>query len=240
MIGFHSIRDTQTSPGEIIREFAESLKNGVDWNLSLIQAISNWTLPEEIYNERKYKFFILGEAFDWLVLAERLCHEVRNILPTRIVENLLVNGSLSTHISSNLLRNKLGVAKHRGYLNYFYGVTVEEALQLANEREIQKHHISNGNQYQEDFADEGFEKTYIEPKDKLLKQFRMDTGYEDKSYMSLTESKEFTYWLFKWRLGRFDGAKSASDTQKGLREYHRMNISVKKRRLERTGTQSKT
>ena len=89
-IGFHSIRDTQTNSGEIIKEFAESIKNGVDWNLSLIQAISNWTLPEEIYNERKYKFFILGEAFDWLVLAERLCHEVRGVLPTRMVENLLV------------------------------------------------------------------------------------------------------------------------------------------------------
>ena len=40
--------------------------------------------------------------------------------------------------------------------------------------------------------------------------------------MTLTEHKEFTYWLFKWRLRQSDGAKAASDTRKGLREYQRM------------------
>ncbi len=35
--------------------------------------------------------------------------------------------------------------------------------------------------------------------------------------MHLTELKEFTYWLFKYRMLHCDKAKVASDTRKGLR-----------------------
>ena len=34
--------------------------------------------------------------------------------------------------------------------------------------------------------------------------------------MSLTEKKEFTYWLFKRRIQQIEKARVASDTRKGL------------------------
>ena len=34
--------------------------------------------------------------------------------------------------------------------------------------------------------------------------------------MSLTDLKEFTYWLFKMRLTKWDPARVASDTRKGI------------------------
>jgi hypothetical protein len=40
--------------------------------------------------------------------------------------------------------------------------------------------------------------------------------------MSMSESKEFTYWLFKYRVARSDKARIASDTRKGLDQLARM------------------
>ena len=65
-----------------------------------------------------------------------------------------------------------------------------------------------------------------------------EMGYEATDEMTLTESKEFTYWLFKWRLHRSEGAKAASDTQKGLREYQGMAMAAKRRRVANVVAQS--
>ena len=59
-------------------------------------------------------------------------------------------------------------------------------------------------------------RAYRLSRETLLGQFRDDAGYESKEEMSLTETKEFTYWLFKVRLKVSDKAKIASDTRKGL------------------------
>ena len=214
--------DTDVHADEVIARFRDSLREGAEWFPSLLEAMASWTLPEEVHADRTYKYFIAGEAFDWLMLAERLCREVEGLIPREEVEELLLTGTLPAGASPSLLKDRLGVDKHRGYLNYFYGVPAEEGLQLAGAREVQKRHISNGNQYQEDFSDEGFERTYRAPRETLLEQFRDEMGYKATDEMTLTESKEFTYWLFKRRLHRSDGAKAASDTQKGLHEYRRM------------------
>ena len=44
-------------------------------------------------------------------------------------------------------------------------------------------------------------------------------GVGDK--LSGTEAKEFTYWLFKYRLANHDKAKVASDTKRGLQYLNR-------------------
>ena len=117
--------------------------------------------------------------------------------------------------------------KARGYLNYFYGVTVEEALQLAVEHEIHRRNLSNGNRYQDDFSEEAFSRIYRAPRDKLLETFRQGRGYPSSDSMTLTESKEFTYWLFKYRLQRSDKARTASDTRKGLQQLHLMEAEAR-------------
>ena len=214
--------DGVRDPDEVINHLRQSLQDGADWFTALLDAMAAWTLPEETDGGRLYRYFIAGEAFDWLLLAERLCGEVQDLITENQVEALLLHGILPAETSPDLLRERLGVDKHRGYLNYFYGVTVEEALQLANERDVQKRHMSNGNRYQEDFSEEAFARTYRMSRKTLLTEFRDDMAYPASDAMTLTEHKEFTYWLFKWRLRQSDGAKAASDTRKGLREYQRM------------------
>ena len=99
---------------------------------------------------------------------------------------------------------------------------MEEALQLATEVEVHKHYTSNGVQYRNDFSEEAFVRIYGAPKSELLKTFRDEMGYPTGRSVSLSESKEFTYWLFKYRLKVSDKARIASDTQKGLEQLQRM------------------
>ena len=207
---------------EPIARLRRSLQDGNDWFTSLLEAMALWTVPEETRQGRRYNYFIGGEAFDWLLLAERLYEEMDGVITSEPMEELLLSGRLPEAAGDDLLRDRLGVDKYRGYLNYFYGVTIEEALQLATEREVHKRHLGKGNRYQHDFSKEAFESIYRAPREQLLQRFQAEMGYESGGPISLTESKEFTYWLFKHRLHISDGAKAASDTQKGLRQFQQM------------------
>ena len=51
--------------------------------------------------------------------------------------------------------------------------------------------------------------------------FRKDRGYRHKKSMSLEEVKEFTYWLFKYRVKNCDKERVASDTKRALEELAR-------------------
>ena len=108
-------------------------------------------------------------------------------------------------------------------MNYFYGVTVEEALQLSVENELFKQLMSNGKLYKVDVSDDIYLKLYGSPMRKLIDTFRTEVGTRHKSRMTLYENKEFTYWLFKLRLNNSDKARTASDTVRGLRQLSLMN-----------------
>ena len=207
---------------EAVQHLRRSLKQGRHWPTALLEAMALWTTPQETYQGRDYSYFIGGEAFDWLLLAERLSQDVDGLIPQTDLEELLFTGRWPETIDEPQLKRLLGVDKHRGYLNYFYGVMVEEALQSATEREVHKRHLSNSNQYQDDFSEEAFSKIYRSSRSELLKQFRKEKGLRAKRSMTLTESREFTYWLFKHRLSICDKAKVASDTRKGLQHFHRI------------------
>ena len=177
----------------------------------------------ETVRGREYSYFIGGEAFDWLLLAERLCQEVGNSVPKAEKEELLFTGRFPAPFDESQVKELLGVHKRRGYLNYYYGVVVEEALQMAVDREIHKRKLSNGNKYQDDFSEEVFEKVYREPRAALMEEFCQEAGYDSLENMSITQVKEFTYWLFKYRIKTSDKAKIASDTKKGLDALHQMS-----------------
>ena len=211
-----------TPETEALDHLRRSLRDGRDWPDALLEAMALWTAPREAYEGRQYNYFIGGEAFEWLLLAERLCESVDGLIPENEKEDLLFTGQFPAPFDQTRFSDLLGVEKYRGYLNYFYGVTVEEALQLAVEYEVQKRRLSGGNRYQDDLVDEAYTRLYRAPKSTLLKQFREDKGYSSKRTMDLNESKEFTYWLFKYRLRSSDSAKIASDTVKGLRQLQQM------------------
>lgn len=208
-----------TDPIEYLRE---RLEDGQDWPTALLEAIARWTTPFEVVKSRSYAYFIGGEAFDWLLLAERLCEAVGDQIPFEEKEALLFEGRFPDYFDTDRFRELLGVQKHRAYLNYFYGVTVEEALQQAAEKEVQKRYLSNGHQYKCEFANEVFLRVYRESQDFLMQEFRADIGYADLDSMSLAEAKEFSYWLFKYRMKTSDKAKIASDTKKGLDQLHQL------------------
>jgi hypothetical protein len=49
-------------------------------------------------------------------------------------------------------------------------------------------------------------------------------GYPSLPSTTLTELKEFTYWLFKRRVASFEPALVASDTRRGLACIHSLRI----------------
>ena len=72
-----------TSMGDVeaIRHLEQAIIGGKHWYIALLEAIGRWNTAEETHNGRTYRYLIDGEAFDWLLLAERLCETVDGLLP---------------------------------------------------------------------------------------------------------------------------------------------------------------
>ena len=199
-----------------IKHLKESIVAGVNWISALLESIEMWTLPEEEYRGRHYKYVIAGEAFDWLVLAERLLIEVEGLISEEDSTALLFHGDIGSDLTSNDFKRLLGSNKYSAYLNYWYGIVVEQALLRSMEQEEVKRSISSGLNGSRNIAERAFNRLYgVEQKD-LLKKFIMDNPKVSRKKMTLTESKEFTYWLFKYRLANSDGSRIASDTRKAI------------------------
>ena len=207
---------------EAIRYFKESLASGEHWYLAMLNAIGLWSSAEEECNERTFRYLIDGEAFDWLLLAERLCETVDGLLPENEKNALLFQGIPPVSLSAAEVKKLIGEKKYAQYLNYFYGITVEEALLLAVQEEIDKERRLNALHTKPESGDELYFRVYDEARDTLLKQFRNQKGYAQLQSTSITELKEFTYWLFKYRLKRSEKARIASDTKKAL-DYLKQN-----------------
>jgi hypothetical protein len=223
--------DQAQQPGqqEAVANFRAALERGQPWPDALLDAMGAWPVAEEMYRKRRRRYFIAGEAFDWVLLAERLLDAADGLVPKREREDLLLRGRFPKDFDEDALRDRLGVEKYRGYLNYYYGVTVEEALQLAAEEQAHKRHISNGVRYKPDVTDEAFRAIYDGSLEEMLAKFREDTGLPNRRTMALRESKEFTYWLFKYRVKHSEPARMASDTKKGLDQLQKMRAAAKGR-----------
>jgi len=207
---------------EVVLRLKEAVRSGVPWHLALLQAIGSWTQPCEVYQGRTYQYLIQGEAFDWLLLAERLCAELEGIIPTEEKERLLFYGKLPAEVEPEVFRDLLGFSKHRAFLNYWYGVVVEEALQLVVEEEVRKVHRARCFADSEDLVEEAFVRLYGETRATLLEEFRPQAKLLQRQDLSLTNIKEFTYWLWKRRLSMWDKARVASDTRRGIKRLHQL------------------
>ena len=208
--------NTEPDDSEAISSLKEKLDRGESWPTALLESISLWTMPEETFLDTRLVYLIGSEAFDWLTLANRLCFEVRDLIPSDELESLLFAGRFPPHFDESEFKQILGSDKYSAYLNYFYGVEVELALQSAVEDEVGKRFYASGRQYAADHTDATFQRIYRSSYEDLLSAFRDDKGVSSRPVTTLTEVKEFTYWLFKRRLRVSDKAKLASDTQKGI------------------------
>ncbi len=208
---------TPAGNAEVITHLEQAITSGKHWYIALLEAIGLWQTAEEIINGRTYKYLIGGEAFDWLLLAERLCQAVDGLLPDGEKAALLFYGEPPLDLPAKEFKELIGSIKYRQYLNYFYGITVEEALTLAVQEEVRKERWASGHFKEQDIIiNETYRRIYGATKAILLKRFRRDKGYPQRKSISLTELKEFTYWLFKLRLRQCDKARMASDTKKAL------------------------
>jgi hypothetical protein len=207
---------TPTADNRAISHLKQEIASGKNWYIALLEAIALWTSAEETYKGRRYRYLIDGEAFDWLLLAERLCREVESLLPEEEMDALLFHGQPPVEMNADKFKKLIGGGKYHQYLNYFYGVTVEEALLQAVEDEIRKERRISGYNNEPNLLNEAYRRIYGATKAVLLKRFRRQKRYPQLKSTSLPELNEFSYWLFKYRLQQCDRARVASDTKKAL------------------------
>ena len=204
-------------PEETVRRFLDALAGGATWPDALLEAVGEWSAPSETVDSVRLDYLIGGEAFDWLLLAERLLRTApEGRIPADEIERLLFTGALPDGVSESAFAEALGPEKHRAHLNYFSGVVVEEALLLAVEREVEKERNLRGLRHSSGVDDAVAERLYGEGLPSLLRRFQREHGRPRRVRLTLGESREFTYWLFKRRLAASDQARAASDMRKGL------------------------
>ena len=95
----------------------------------------------------------------------------------------------------------------------------------AVQEEVRKERWVSGRFKEQDTTNEAYRRIYGATEAVLLKHFRQNKGYPQLKSISLTELKEFTYWLFKYRLKQCDKARVASDTKKALKQLRIMGFS---------------
>jgi hypothetical protein len=199
---------------------------GEHWYIALLRAMARWDQPEEVIDGRRYRYLIGGEAFDWLLLAERLLDELDLPISAEDRDALLFHGRPPQQLEEDEFQNLIGTPKYQAYLNFLYGVTVEEALQLAVEDELAKEHHGHV------WSGEGagvFDRLYGRSQAELLAEFARERGIDAAERIELLDLKEFTYWLFKYRVHNHEGARVASDTRKGLATLSRVEAAFRKR-----------
>lgn len=215
-------RALQASDAEVIRHLEQEIIGGKHWYVALLEAIGQWSSSEESRNGRVYRYLIDDEAFDWLLLAERLCEAVDTLLPGDEKEALLFHGRPPVDLTLEQARGLIGSQKYTQYLNYFYGIIVEKTLILAVQEEVRKERLLLAYGGGHDEANEAYRRIYGTTKAVLLRRFRREKNYSQLRSITLAELKEFTYWLFKYRLRQCDKAKVASDTKKALEQLKRL------------------
>ena len=218
-----SSRDTQAIQG-----LKSTVAEGKNWYVAVLEAIRLWNSPEEDYGGRHYRYLVDNEAFDWLVLAERLCEELDGLIPERERTNLLFFGIPPIELSKDEFKNSIGESKYQTHLNHFYGILVEKFLILAVKEEIRKRKRVSGLNNDNGIVDEAYERIYGATQFALLKKFRKERHYPQLKSISLSELNEFTYWLFKYRIKMHDKSCVASDTKKALTKLHKiLNLKAK-------------
>lgn len=217
-IKLNSMNTNQLAPADeaAIRHLKEAIASGKHWYIALLEAIGLWSSAEETHNGHTYRYLIAGEALDWLLLAERLLETVDGLLPEDEKTALLSHSKPPLELTIDEFKELIGSNRYHQHLNYFYGVTAEEALVLAVEEEVRKERQPLSSTNEQATANEAYQRIYGTTQHEFLKDFRRQKGYHKTRTASPTELKEFTYWCFNYRLKHCDKERVASDTKKAL------------------------
>jgi hypothetical protein len=201
---------------EVVRRFHQDLIAGKHWYRALLDAIRQWADEGEVINDVHYRYLIDGEAFDWISLAQRLCDAVDGLVPEEEKSAFIFQGKPPLEIPPGEFKAAIGEAKYHQFLNFFYGVTVEDALIQAVREEVRKERHANCWNSPKGVDDEVFHRIYGADEAALFKRFRKERKHHLQTPSNLTEMKEFTYWRFKLRVKESEKARVGSDTHKAL------------------------
>jgi len=211
------IQNAAKNDSKAIAYLQNAVASGEHWYRPLLKAIHLWSRTEEEHNGRRYTYLIAGEAFDWLLLAERLIGEIGDSVPVKEKIDLLFFDKPPIDLSAEEFKHLIGAAKYRAYLNYLYGILSEEMLILATTAEARKDQQSqNMVAHPTSERDIAFMRIYEQKEEDLLRMFRKEKRYTQGKSITLTEMKEFLYWLFSYRVKRSEKSRVASDTRKAL------------------------
>jgi hypothetical protein len=213
---------------QAIYHLKKAVADGKHWYLALLESIKLWKSPEEMYRRRHYRYLIDGEAFDWLLLAERLCKEIDDYIPEKEKIALLFYDRPPVELPKEQFKRLIGSAKYRAYLNYLYGVLVEESLISAVVEDIRKERRAAGWDKDDNVLEKAYKQIYGQTHQSLFDSFKKEKKYTRHKNVSLGMLKEFTYWSFKYRIKHCDKPRVASDTKKAL-AYMQRNLLLKKR-----------
>lgn len=208
--------NTVRADAAAIEHLKAAINSGTNWYVALLEAIGLWGSSQEIHNGRHYSYLISGEAFDWLLLAERLCLEVDGLVPEGEKTNLLFSSTPPLELTQKEFRRLIGDVKYRACLNYLYGIVVEDALLAAVQEEVFKEQVCFGSVDCDQAEEEAYRRIYGTDPQTLLAEFKAAMERPQGSHLTLNEYKEFVYWLFQYRVRQCEKARVASDTKKAL------------------------
>ncbi|MCK9486714.1 MAG: hypothetical protein M0R73_08440 [Dehalococcoidia bacterium] len=209
------------APLQGVMALRRALQAGEPWYDALLRVIARWTAPTEEVDGVRLHYLVAGEAFDWLLLAQRLLAAMEDLAPAEEVEALLVQGIPPRPEGEEEFEAAIGPAKYRAHLNFQYGVVVEELLLLSAEMELQKHGTLSrlGTRGAEV---EAYERVYGKTLEELKVLYQGEEGIPLGDQITQTELRAFTYWLSKFRIRHAEPARIASDTRKAMTVLARM------------------
>ena len=205
------------------------------WRDHIFNAVTQWSLPREEIADEPHVYFIGGEAFNWRRLAERLAWHITFLLPEEeevAMARWLEDDHMFGGLDESHFRRVLGHEKWRAYLNYFYGVTLERCLALYAGSRIAKAKFGGGQTVSDDMLDESFEALYGGTEQELWIAFASESGMSIESGVARTLAidDEFTYWLFKRRIGTTYLAHVAHEVHHGLEALAAITEADKRRK----------
>ncbi len=203
------------TPQQGVVALRRAIEGGDAWYPALLEVIARWVAPDEMVDGIHLQYLIAGEAFDWLLLAQRLLETVEDLVPAQQIEQLIVQGIPPRNETEEEFEAAIGPAKYRAHLNFQYGVVIEELLLLSAELELQKSgHLARHGLPPADVH--AYERVYGKTFDELKVIYQSEVGEILGDIVSQADTRTMLYWLSKFRIRSAEPARIASDTRKAM------------------------
>src|SRR5918992_5683064 len=89
----------QTETEEALGYLRGLVAAGEHWYIGVLKTMARWSQSEEVIEGRHYRYLVGGEAFDWLLLAERLIDELGGAVTAEEREALVFHGHPPLEVS---------------------------------------------------------------------------------------------------------------------------------------------